>query len=312
MNNLSFLSLALVFACPAFPWGCLGHQVVGIIAFDELTPHARTMTARLLEGQPADPAPRRFCPPSRLVPVADLSNWADDIREVRKETAGWHFIDIPLGATRDHLNDACGTSGDCVTAAIRRQLEVLGSATSPHEQAEALLFVIHFAGDLHQPLHAVSNNDRGGNCLPVKFFDRGPELNRTGAGYHPNLHSVWDTDMVDRIADGREPRAFAEALRLEFAAEMAQWKQQPVNLDDWAWESHQLAADTTYGKLPRAVPAEAPRRIESCTDQNVGERMFRLQEEINAKYFQASSPVIRLQLARAGTRLAILLNQIWP
>jgi hypothetical protein len=125
------------------------------------------MAARLLES--AEPAARRFCEPTGLAPFADLSTWADDIRQERKETAGWHFIDIPLGAARDRLNEACGSSGVCVTAAIRRQLEVLRSASAGRrEQAEALLFVIHFAGDLHQPLHAATNNDRGGNCLPVR------------------------------------------------------------------------------------------------------------------------------------------------
>jgi hypothetical protein len=265
------------------------------------------MAARLLES--AEPAARRFCEPTGLAPFADLSTWADDLRQERKETAGWHFIDIPLGAARDRLNEACGSSGDCVTAAIRRQLEVLRSASAGRrEQAEALLFVIHFAGDLHQPLHAATNNDRGGNCLPVRFFDRRPEPNR----YHPNLHRVWDVDLVDRIAHRRDPSEFADALRSEFAAEMDRWKQQPVNLDDWAWESHELAVTTAYGELPRAVPVEKPRPIESCTDDNIGHRMLQPYETIDSRYLHAVSPVVRRQLARAGTRLAVMLNQIWP
>jgi hypothetical protein len=154
----------------------------------------------------------------------------------------------------------------------------------------------------------VTNNDRGGNCLPVKFFDRQPEPNR----YHPNLHSVWDIDLVDRIASRRGPAELADALHAEFAAEMDRWKQQPVNLDDWACESHKLAIETAYGDLPREVPVQTPRPIESCSDDDIGQRMYRLHEAIDAHYLHSASPVVRRQLARAGTRLAAVLNQIWP
>ena len=307
MNRFTVLSSLLLTAFPAFPWGCEGHQTIAVIAFSGLTPHARSMAARLLDG--AEPAPRRFCEPAGLGPFADLSTWADDIRQQRKDTAGWHFIDIPLGAARDRMNDACGSSGDCITAAIKRQIDVLRShSAGRREQAEALLFVIHFIGDLHQPLHAVTNNDRGGNCLPVKFFDRQPEPHR----YHPNLHSVWDIDLVDRIARRRSPAEFADALRSEFAAEMDHWRQQPVNLEDWAWESHELAVHTAYGELPREVSVETPRPTESCADDSIGQSMYRLHEAIDSRYLHAVSPVVRRQLARAGTRLAVVLNQIWP
>jgi hypothetical protein len=93
---------------------------------------------------------------------------------------------------------------------------------------------------------------------------------------------------------------------------MDRWKQQPVNLDDWAWESHELAVTNAYGELPRAVPLEKPRPIESCTDDNIGHRMLQLYETIDSRYLHAVSPVVRRQLARAGTRLAVMLNQIWP
>jgi len=307
MNRFTVLACVLITACPAFPWGCEGHETIAVIALARLTPHARSMAERLLEG--AEPARRRFCEPTGLPPFADLSTWADDIRQQRKDTAGWHFIDIPLGAARSHMSDACGSSGDCVTAATRRQIEVLRSRSAGRrEQAEALLFVIHLIGDLHQPLHAATNDDRGGNCLPLQFFRRRPEPNR----YHPNLHSVWDIDLVDRIARRRGPAEFADALRSEFATEMDRWTKQSVNLDDWGWESHELAVHTAYGELPRQVPVLTPRSIESCADDDIGPRMYQLHEAIDWNYLQAVSPVVRRQLARAGVRLAVVLNQIWP
>jgi len=311
--RLVTLISVLVLTRPAFPWGCEGHRVVALIALDQLNPHARAAAAQLLEGTPVDPALRRFCPSSNLPAFVDLSTWADDIRSQRKETAGWHFIDIPLSAKRDAAKDACPAASGCVTAAIRHQLDVLrsSSATKP-EQAEALMFLIHFVGDLHQPLHAADNADRGGNCVAVAIFDKKPETSGSTQSYRPNLHGVWDTDLVEAAAHGLEPRAFADALRQEFAREIRRCKRQPIDVDAWAWESHNLAIKTVYGKLPKKVPVEPPQPVESCADRNMGQRMFDLHEEINQRYLAASSPVIRRQLARAGTRLAMLLSEVWP
>jgi hypothetical protein len=242
-----------------------------------------------------------------------MSTWADDIRRERKDTGGWHFIDIPLDAKRDRIMEACPPASGCVTWAIRRQLEVLRSTSAgKREQAEALMFLVHFVGDLHQPLHAADNDDRGGNCVAVALFDRQPERAGTDQNYRPNLHGVWDTDLVDLVARGHDAAALAETLRADFAPEMKHWKREPIDVDAWAWQSHKLAAKVTYGKLPKKVPLEAPRPVESCADRDMGKRMYELHEEIGKRYEQAATPVIRRQLALAGTRLAMLLNQIWP
>lgn len=222
MNRISSFRVAamVLSATPAFGWGCEGHRTMALIALQQLTPNARAAASRLLQGEPSDSGLHPFCGASGLVPFADLSTWADDIRERRKDTAPWHFIDIPLGASRDHMNDACPATSGCVTSAIRRNLDVLRSTSAAEkEKAEALLFVIHLVGDLHQPLHAVTNNDHGGNCVPVTFFSDDPKPGSHGS-YHPNLHSVWDTDLVERIAKKREPGEFADALSVEFAAEI--------------------------------------------------------------------------------------------
>jgi hypothetical protein len=260
-----------------------------------------------------DPALRRFCSSSTLPAFVEVSTWADDIRNQRKETAGWHFIDIPLSAKRYEANDACPAASGCVTAAIRHQLDVLGSLSAGKpEQAEALMFLIHFVGDLHQPLHAADNADRGGNCVAVAVFDKKPGTSGSSQSYRPNLHGAWDTDLVEAVAHGREPAVFADALRAEFAGQIRRWRRGPVDVDAWAWESHDLAIKTVYGKLPAKVPVEPPHPVESCADHNMGKRMFDLHEEINDHYLKAAAPVIRRQLARAGTGLAMLLNEVWP
>jgi hypothetical protein len=272
------------------------------------------MAASLLHGEPSDPSLHRFCGASDLPPFAAMSTWADDIREKRRETAPWHFIDVPLGATRDHAYDACPAATGCVTRAIRGQLDMLRSESSSKTQkTEALMFVIHFVGDLHQPLHAATNNDRGGNCVPVKFFDQEPKESPAGENFRPNLHGVWDTDLVEKVEGEHAAAKFANRLSEEFKTEMNSWKNEAVNLDNWAWESHLLAKSVTYGDLPEKIAVEAPQPVESCADDNhIAKRLYELHEKVDGRYLRDASPVIRRQLARAGTRLAMLLNQIWP
>jgi hypothetical protein len=310
--RLLTLVFGVAFVRPAFPWGCQGHRIVALIALDQLNSHARTEATQLLEGPIYDATLRRYCPASTLPQLADLASWADDVRNQRKETAGWHFIDIPLDARKKSVTEACPASG-CVTSAIRQQAEILRSASATKRQkAEALMFVVHFVGDLHQPLHSADNDDRGGNCVAVAFFDLKPETSGSGQSYRPNLHGVWDTDLLERVSNGQEPAAFAASLRNEFASDMRRWIRQPVDVDAWAWESHKAAVKTVYGKLPKKIAVEPPRPVESCADHDMGKRMYDLHEQIDQRYQRAASPVIRRQLARAGTRLAALLNQVWP
>jgi nuclease S1 len=307
-------ALLLVCAAPAFPWGCEGHRTVALVALEQLAPHARAMASNLLRGEPSDPSVRHFCGPSDLPQFAHMSTWADDIREKRKETAPWHFIDVPLGVARDHMHDACPAATGCVTSAIRSQLDMLRSALSSNAQkSEALMFVIHLVGDLHQPLHAATNNDRGGNCVPVAFFTLAPKESANGENFRPNLHGVWDTDLVERVDKEHDPARFANQLAREFRAEMSSWKQEPINLDDWAWESHELATSVVYRDLGEKIALETPVAVESCADDNhVARRLYRLHETIDERYLTHASPVIRRQIAKAGARLALLLNQIWP
>ena len=314
LDRVNRFALLLLCATPAFPWGCEGHRTVAMVALGQLTPHALAMASNLLPGEPPGLSPRHFCGHSNLPPFADVSTWADDIRDKRKETAPWHFIDIPLGVARDHVNDGCPAATGCITSALRSQLDVLRSTSSGNAQKfEALIFVIHFVGDLHQPLHAATNNDRGGNCVPVAFFTQEPKESASGENFRPNLHGVWDTDLLERIDSEHDPARFAGELSKEFRTAMSTWNQEPINLDDWAWESHQLAISAVYGDLAEKITVETPASVESCADDNhVARRLSQLHEKIDERYLADASPAIRQQLAKAGTRLATLLNQIWP
>ena len=312
IQRFVFLPTIYLLASPAFPWGCQGHRVIALIAADQLTSHAQSASARLLSEYSSDPSLRPFCGSSDLPAFAQMSTWADDIRSRRKETAPWHFIDIPLDAGRGQLGESCPSSTGCITSAIQSQLDILRSSAGDQKKAEALVFVIHLAGDLHQPLHAASNNDRGGNCLPVAFLGQEPRES-AGASFKPNLHSVWDIDLVDHIIQDQDLRAFAGALKREFSDDIGAWKRSEANLEDWAWESHEAAVKVSYGALPRKIPVETPRTLETCADDDhVSTRLYDLHEKVDESYFRVAAPLIRRQLALAGTRLALLLNQIWP
>ena len=318
-SSMFVLLFLMVFPFPAFGWGCAGHQTVALVALSQLNPQAAAKVHQLLAGQPL-PAIHRFCGATNLDVFVDVATWADDEREVRKDTAGWHFLDIPLGASRESVPTFCDASTGCVTQAIQSHLDVLRAGkAATQEQANALMFLIHFLGDIHQPLHDTTNNDRGANCIPVTFFNQKPKLTNTvEEDYTPNLHGVWDTELPIRVGSIRESsrdedvQKFATELSREFASEIKTWQHQPVDLEQWAWDSHQSAVSFAYGKLPKSVSVEKPHAISTCADDNnVGNRMKALDETIDDVYLFSVTPVIKQQLAMAGTRLAVILNQIW-
>ena len=300
---------------PARAWGCEGHQVVALLAEKHLTPHALAMAKQILGDGPIDPSLSRYCKEGGVDAMADASTWPDDIRPLRPETAPWHFVDIPLGTTRREVEKYCDPKDGCVTHAIADQLAILRSSdANPPKRADALRFLIHFVGDLHQPLHATTNNDQGGNCVPVAFFDLLPQpRNPQTESYAPNLHGVWDTNILERATKGKNVDQVAAELDNSFSKKIARWQKGKVDVDAWAWESYELARKSAYGKLPVRVPVEAPQPLMSCADDNhVSARMLKLNEHLDEPYQNKAVPIVRERLAQAGARLALLLNQLWP
>src|SRR5579862_6640132 len=197
--NRRFLVVTIVFvlvslcAPAAKSWGCKGHQTVALIAEKHLSPEAKKMVDALLSGNPIDPKVKRYCGDSVRDAMADVSTWADDVRN-EKKNGPWHYIDIPRGAQRAALEQYCGSEG-CVTNAIAEQAALLKDKNADAaKRADALRYIIHFVGDLHQPLHATTNDDEGGNCVPVRYFRR--KAREHGHSFSPNLHSLWDTAIL--------------------------------------------------------------------------------------------------------------------
>jgi len=297
---------------------------VALIAEKHLSVRAQHEVAMLLgplepvsrEKVPSRKGRSRGCNAERLDAFAHASIWADEIRASRPATASWHFLDLPRG-TRDasEAESFCGASG-CVTRAIREQVAILQEeGANPVQRAEALRFVIHFVGDLHQPLHCATNNDRGGNCVPVEFFGRESRqsLRSLHADYEPNLHALWDSSILKRRLGRRRITSYADALEQRFHNEIAGWLMADLRLDDWAWETFALAESEAYGNLPTPIPVERPEPVASCWDANdVGERMAALHEGVGEAYRARAAEVIDTQLAKAGARLALVLNRVWP
>jgi hypothetical protein len=289
-------------------WGCKGHQSIAALAEKHLTPQAKTALLALLTANPIDPQLNRYCGQGGLDAFVDASTWADDERSKDPSTAPWHFIDIPLSATHGSAMAFCGKGG-CVLQAITEQLAILKDKNAAGaKRAAALRFIIHFVGDMHQPLHGSSNNDRGGNCVPVKYFTRNPHVHHDS--YTPNLHHVWDTEIPESQMLGADPSEFADTLDANFASSFEAWQQGGMQLEAWAWESHDHALETAYGALGTAIPVEPEVTVNTCADDNnIGQRMLHKHLVIGTAYRDQAASVVEERLAQAGIRLAMILNE---
>ena len=313
------IATALCLPTSARAWGCEGHQVIASLAEKHLTPQALAAVNKILSSSPIDPTLDRYCKERGTDAMTDASTWPDDYRAQHRETGPWHYIDVPRGTTIRNLarniGKFCDTKEGCVTRAITEELAILHSPqTDPQKKADALRFLIHFVGDLHQPLHATTNNDQGGNCVPVAFFDALPQLrNPQTENYAPNLHGVWDTNILARATKGKTVDQVAADLDQSFRKKIIQWEKSPANFGAWVAESYQLASKNVYGRLPVQISVENPQAITSCADDNhVSERMLKLNEQLGEPYQSMAVPIVRQRLAQAGARLAMLLNQLWP
>jgi len=288
-------------------WGCHGHETVAALAEKHLTPEAKQALLALLTSNPIDPQLKRFCGDTGLDPMVDAATWADDERTKDPATAPWHFIDIPLGVAQGSAENFCGAGG-CVTKAITEQLAILKDKTAAGpKRAAALRFIIHFVGDLHQPLHATTNSDRGGNCVGLQYLQRRPHARNNS--YTPNLHHIWDTEIPESQMQGADAVEFANTLDAMFAASLAEWQAGGMQLDNWAWESHQHAADTAYGVLGKSIAVEPDVPVNSCADDNnIGQRMLHKHIVVGVTYRDQAGSVAEERLAQAGIRLAMILN----
>ena len=175
--------------------------------------------------------------------MADSATWADDVRGERKN-GPWHYIDIPRGSKRGPVEGFCGAAG-CVTKAIREQLAILkDTKADAAKRAEALRYIIHFVGDLHQPLHTTTNADQGGNCVPMKYFRR--NAHEHNHSFSPNLHAfgirrLWNATRKEQSG------GICRYARHSVRSGNRRWQKAGIHVEDWAWEGYDFAATWSTG-----------------------------------------------------------------
>src|SRR5271166_3406245 len=289
-STAAYLVALAILLCPlrAWGWGRDGHQIVAKIAADNLTPAAQSHVANILGVMAEQRAIATAMEQAAIRP--DDSRF----REENPATKPWHFIDICLENPRADMGRRC-PEGNCVTAKIDEYAKRLENGNYDRWGAEGdLAFLIHFVGDIHQPLHAANDADKGGNCIRAEAYPRAE-----------NLHDAWDNAIVrgleDRLDSGR-PETTARRLEQTYAGEKALDVWVPGHVDDIALESNQIARTDIYAAL------QLP--IEPCESPDV---LCRTHPEVDlsSTYMDQSGVIAGHQLAKAGFRLASLLNEIW-
>ncbi|MCC5823418.1 MAG: S1/P1 nuclease [Phycisphaerales bacterium] len=261
---IATLTALMTLACLG-AWGRDGHSIIAEIAWRDMTPTAQARAKRILAGQS----------------MPEVSAWADGVRrtEAYRWTAPLHYVNLPAGRTEYNHDRDCPDVG-CVVSAVHDFSKLLLHPDADEKTREdAMKFIIHFVGDLHQPLHAGRPEDRGANDIQTVFMGR-----------ERNLHSVWDSGILG-VGESDPWPVLAERWWEEITdRDRTAWLAD-ANPDDligtvgrWTFESHRLAERYAYPVQPGA--------------------------EIGRAYVEQTLPVVRLRIQQAGVRLGALLNEL--
>jgi len=233
-------------------WGKIGHRVVGKIAETVITEKTKDEINKILDGES----------------IAMVSTWADEKRSDPKfdKYGIWHYVNMPLDKSYSEANH---TQENIVTV-IKKSTELLKSdSLSKEEKKFYLKFLIHLIGDIHQPLHVGRAEDRGGNDIKVNFFDN-----------KSNLHSVWDSDMINNY----------RISYTEFSNHLININENNEKLiigdvEAWANESQELVKDI-YSTVKSG-------------------------DRLGYEYIYLNFPIVKQRLYQGGIRLGRLLNEIF-
>ncbi|KAL1851641.1 hypothetical protein Daus18300_012514 [Diaporthe australafricana] len=285
MKLSAVAALGLVGVPEALAWGGFGHITIAYIASNFVQPQTTTYFQNLLRNDTTDY-------------LANVATWADSIRYTKwgHYTGVFHFIDAkdqpPYNCSVD-LDRDCKEEGCVVTAIQNYTSQILDPSVPTWLRAQAAKFVVHFVGDIHQPLH---DEDvlRGGNGIHVLW--EGREL---------NLHHVWDSSIAEKWVGGIRRKPYHEAQEWaneltskikdgDFKAQSKTWLDgvdfaNPIKTAlGWAREGNAYVCSHVLPEGPSAI---------------VG-------QELGGDYYEKAAPVIELQVARAGFRLAAWLDLI--
>jgi hypothetical protein len=311
VRKISAYAIPFLLVCqPALPWGAEGHRIVAAIAARKLALRTQQKIVALLRSDPNDDLNLKGILGASGPPPADaleqvlkiIAVWPDIMPGGKGATGPWHYVDIGLFEGPSHIAQRCA-NGACVTQKISdltqnlKTKKKLGAFTRPKE----LRFLVHFLGDIHQPLHCATNADAGGNCIKEQGFTL----------RFPDLHSVWDTALVDEnIKQG--PPDLAGAIIQEFDGNFTVPAVNGPNAI--AAESFELAKKVysegtphipvidhfVSGITPQTCATTAPPEINAIT------------LDARASYDNpATLKDVRIQLYKGGVRLAEILNSIF-
>jgi hypothetical protein len=270
MNTRSLLALVALtlVPSPASAWGKTGHRVVAAIADTQLSGLARAHVEEILgPGESLDEA----------------ANWPDEMRSApepfwQKTATPWHYVTLN-GIIYDHAPP----EGDALDALARFSKTLQDPNASREDKQLALRFIVHLVGDLHQPMHVGKCCDRGGNEVKITWF-----------GKPSNLHSVWDSQLVDD-----EQLSFTElAAKLErhiSNADVIAWWD--VNPRDWISESAEIR-ETLYPTPGTPAVKGAKGKAKKVPD-------------LSYSYLYKFHPVMERRLSQGGVRLAAYLNALF-
>jgi len=252
--------VAILFYLPfqSIAWGTQGHRICGQIASTYLTPKARKAIEQILGNES----------------IALTSNWADFIKSdpAFAYLSPWHYIDFDKTYTYPEMVDYLNkdTNVDAYTKLQFLISELKKNNLSKADRKLYLRMLIHIIEDIHQPMHTAHADDKGGNDFKVNWFNT-----------PTNLHSVWDSQLIDfQMLSYTE---YASAINHTTAAQRTEWQSDPVS--KWIFESNQIA-NTIY------------------TEVKPG-------DTLNYKYNFTHIDTLNQQMLKAGVRLAGILNQIF-
>lgn len=245
---------------PAHGWGPEGHRITGEVAAAFLKDETKAAIEEIL-GRNS---------------LADVANWADEIRDFEefRWAAPLHYVNVPRSATRVNMGRDCENKM-CVVGAIQKyEQELRDPATTPDKRRDALRFLVHFIGDVHQPMHVSYSDDLGGNRIDVTLF-----------GEPTNLHRAWDTGLIRARMRSDSPRELAQEIQASITEQLqSRWS---ASLDPVQWANESL-------HITRRIYAELPRG-----------------GALGQEYYEHNISDVLVRLAMAGVRIAALLNDIY-
>jgi hypothetical protein len=292
-SSIALSVACLILATPqiSFSWGAAGHMMTAQIALARLNPRAKAKANALL-AIPISPAAQS----NNSKDFVNAAHWADDLRPFPEFDSfkELHFIDTPFATDGTPLG-ALPTPN--IVTALEENVNILKTSTDQNAQAQALRLIIHFVGDIHQPLHcgtrvdsANPEGDRGGNLVSIMVPGSNGQLKKS------NLHSYWDGGIGSFPPTGPNfappplsqiRPAVARAIKGNPATNPALHLDDPLNFQSWADESFELAKSVAYrGITNNGRPA--------------------------ASYKAKALKTVNRRVAWGGYRLAALLNSIWP